>query len=83
MFVKKIYHLKNLRLSYKKKMNRNPIYATNATLDGSPMIQTPAAVAVIRPPIRAGYDTQQKYDQAVQIGIEFAQQKNLPYIDHY
>jgi hypothetical protein len=67
-------------------MNRNPIYATNATLDGSPMIQTPAADAepsVIRPPIRAAYDTQQKYDQAVQIGIEFAQQKNLPYINHY
>lgn len=67
-------------------MNRNPIYATNSTLDGSPIIQTPAAVvepSVIRPPIRAAYDSQQKYDQAVQIGIEFAQQKNLSYIDHY
>jgi len=68
-------------------MNRTPIYATNATLDGSPLIQTPPQAvvepSVIRPPIRAAYDTQQKYDQAVQIGIEFAQQKNLPYIDHY
>jgi len=67
-------------------MNRNPIYATNATLDGSAITQTPPVVVkatVIRPPIRAAYDSQQKYDQAVQIGIEFAQQKNLPYIDHY
>ena len=67
-------------------MNRNPIYATNATLDGSPFIQTPEAVlqpSVIRPPIRAAYDSQQKYNHAVQIGIDYALQKNITYIDHY
>jgi hypothetical protein len=73
-------------------MNRTPLYATNSTLnnnnnntDGSPIQQNNAALApaVIRPPIREAYDTQQKYDQAVQTGIDFAREKRLQYIDHY
>ena len=72
-------------------MNRTPLYATNSTFnnnntDGSPnpASQNDApAPAVIRPPVRAAYDTQQKYDQSVQIGIDFAREKRLQYIDHY
>lgn len=69
-------------------MNRTPLYATNSSLnDGSPNPAAAAndalAPAVIRPPIREAYDSQQKYDHAVQIGIEFANEKRLQYIDHY
>jgi hypothetical protein len=45
--------------------------------------QQPTQHSVIRPPIRNAYDSQQLYDDAVQIGINFAITHSIPYIDHY
>lgn len=62
-------------------MNRTPLYSTNATLFNTE--DSTLEPAVIRPPIRAAYDTQQKYDEAVQIGINYARKYDIEYIDHY
>jgi len=63
-------------------MNRTPLYSTNSNL-----YQTQNDIqlqpAVIRPPIRAAYYSQQEYEQAVQIGINYAHQENIEYINHY
>ena len=48
-----------------------------------PTQQQPTQHGVIRPPIRNAYDSQQLYDDAVQIGINFAITHSIPYIDHY
>ena len=73
-------------------MNRTPLYSTNATLYGDTTTTNPPPPtnlnsqptdSVIRPPIRNAYDTQKQYDDAVQIGINFANEKNIQYIDHY
>jgi hypothetical protein len=62
-------------------MNRTPLYSTNANLYQTQNdIQQPS---VIRPPIREAYYSQQEYEQAVQIGINYARQENIEYIDHY
>jgi hypothetical protein len=60
-------------------MNRNPLYATVASLTEQP----PQGQQVIRPPIREAYDTQKEYDYAVRLGVSHAQQNNIPYIDNY
>lgn len=63
-------------------MNRTPLYSTNSNL-----YQTQNDIqlqpVVIRPPVRAAYYSQQEYEQAVQIGINYARQENIEYIDHY
>ena len=59
-------------------MNRTPLYCTNSNL-----YKTKNEPAVIRPPIRTAYYSQQEYVQAVQIGINYARQENIEYIDHY
>jgi hypothetical protein len=63
-------------------MNRTPLYSTNSNL-----YQTQNDIqlqpAVIRPPIREAYYSQQDYEQAVQIGINYARQENIEYINHY
>ena len=64
-------------------MNRMPLYSTNATLFNTVSEDSTLEPAVIRPPIRAAYDTQQKYDEAVQIGINYARKYDIEYIDHY
>lgn len=62
-------------------MNRNPIYAT-ADYSLSRNLQ-PHQDQVIRPPLREAYDSQKNYDHAVRMGISYAQQNNIPYIDNY
>lgn len=69
-------------------MSRAPIYATNASLeevtaspaDGKPLT---SSGAVIRPPIRQAYDSQDAYDTAVLQGMVFAKEHDIPYINHY
>lgn len=74
-------------------MNRS-IYATNSSFynqdnrqpeDRQPEDRQPEdrQPGVIRPPIRQAYDTQQEYDRAVLIGINYARQNNIQYIDHH
>jgi hypothetical protein len=65
-------------------MNRNPLYATAATLSHQPpRHQEICDGQVIRPPIRAAYDTEKEYDLAVRLGIAHAQANNITYIDNY
>jgi hypothetical protein len=65
-------------------MNRNPLYATAASLTQQPPLPKEIADGqVIRPPIREAYDTQKEYDYAVRLGVSHAQQNNIPYIDNY
>jgi hypothetical protein len=61
-------------------MNRNnpPRYATVASLE-----QPSPQQVIIRPPIRAAYDTQKEFDYAVRLAVSHAQQNNIPYIDNY
>jgi hypothetical protein len=65
-------------------MNRQPIYATNASLTPKEHFsmdeQQPG---VIRPPIRSAYSSEGEYEEAVKIGIEYAVNNNLEYINHY
>jgi hypothetical protein len=60
--------------------NRQPIYATNATLSS---VDVPVNKGVIRPPIRAGYDSETAYIEAVNNGIAYAAKHDIEYIDHY
>ncbi len=64
--------------------NRQPIYATNATLS-SVVVDSDAPVnkGVIRPPIRAAYDSETAYIEAVNNGIAYAAKHDIEYIDHY
>lgn len=73
-------------------MNRS-IYATNSSFynqdfqpeDRQQPLQPEdrQQPGVIRPPIRNAYESQQEYERAVQIGINYARQHNIQYIDHY
>jgi len=63
-------------------MNRS-IYATNSSFYNQDFQPEDRQPGVIRPPIREAFDTQQEYDRAVQIGINYARQNNIQYIDHY
>ena len=68
-------------------MNRNqPLYSTNASLftdAATATVNDDVITTVIRPPIRDAYDTKKKFDEAVQMGIEYARNHKIPYIDHY
>jgi hypothetical protein len=64
-------------------MNRTPLYSTNSNLYQQAVQNDQLQPAVIRPPIRAAYYSQQEYEQAVQNGINYARQENIEYIDHY
>jgi len=64
-------------------MNRTPLYCTNSNLYQQAVQNDQLQPAVIRHPIRAAYYSQQEYQQAVQIGINYARQENIKYIDHY
>jgi hypothetical protein len=72
-------------------MSRAPIYATNASLeeptpvtDGKPLtVVTVSSDAVIRPPIREAYHSQEAYENAVLQGILYAKEHNIQYINHY
>jgi hypothetical protein len=63
---------------------RQPIYATNATFS-SVVVDSDAPVnkGVIRPPIRAAYDSETAYIEAVNIGIAYAAKHDIEYVDHY
>lgn len=61
--------------------NRQPIYATNATF--SSVVDAPVNKGVIRPPIRAAYDSETAYIEAVNIGIAYAAKHDIGYINHY
>jgi hypothetical protein len=63
-------------------MNRTPLYSTNSNLYQS-QNDVQLQPAVIRPPLRRAYNSQEEYEQAVQIGINYANQHNIEYIDHY
>ena len=60
-----------------KKMKRQPIYATNASLNNE---QQPG---VIRPPIQNAYSSDFEYREAVEIGKAYALKNNLEYIENY
>ena len=65
-------------------MNRTPLYSTNASLynlntNNDALLDR----SVIRPPIRGAYYTEEEYEKAVQIGINYARENNIEYIDHY
>jgi hypothetical protein len=68
-------------------MSREPIYATNASLnikeDKKESNSSSIEISVIRPPIRKAYDTQEEYERSKLQGIMFAQENNITYIDHY
>jgi hypothetical protein len=67
-------------------MSRAPIYATNASLNAEIEDEkdtTPMEEAVIRPPIRQAYNSQEEYDRAKLQGIMFAEEKKILYINHY
>jgi len=69
-------------------MSRAPIYATNASLnaeleDEKDTSTTPMEEAVIRPPIRQAYNSQEEYDRAKLQGMMFAEEKKILYINHY
>ena len=64
-------------------MNRTPLYSTNSSLYKNQNDDVQFQPAVIRPPIRQAYDSQEEYDQAVQNGINYARENNIEYIDHY
>ena len=62
-------------------MNRAPIYATLKSQTSSKEkfdeIQQPA---VIRSPIRNAYNSEYEYNEAVKIGITYANENTLQYI---
>lgn len=64
-------------------MNRQPIYATNASLTPKEHFTDNQQPGVIRPPIRSAYHSEGEYEEAVKIGIEYAVNNNLEYINHY
>ena len=68
-------------------MNNNPLYYTNSTLYESLYNTNNSEVtlqpSVIRPPIRDAYNTEEEYEQAVQIGINYARENNIQYIGYY
>lgn len=68
-------------------MNRTSLYSTNASLYESlynPNTNNDSLEpSVIRPPIRGAYYTEEEYEKAVQIGINYARENNIQYIDHY
>lgn len=64
-------------------MNRTPLYSTNSNLYQKFEQNDIQQPAVIRPPIRAAYNSQEEFEQAVQNGINYARQENIEYIDHY
>lgn len=69
-------------------MSRAPIYATNASLnaeieDEKDTSTTSMEEAVIRPPIRQAYNSQEEYDRAKLQGMMFAEEKKILYINHY
>jgi len=57
-----------------------PLYYTNSTLYES-LYNAEVLPSVIRPPIKAAYNTKEECDQAVQIGIKYALENNIQYID--
>ena len=64
--------------------NRQPIYATNAFLSSVVVDNdVPVNTGVIRPPIRAAYDSETAYIEAVNNGIAYAAKHDIEYIDHY
>jgi hypothetical protein len=63
-------------------MNNNQLYYTNSTLFES-LYKTDLQPSVIRPPIRDAYKTEEEYEQAVQIGINYARENNIQYIGYY
>ena len=65
-------------------MNRS-IYSTNSSFYNQDNRQPEdrQQPGVIRPPIRNAYETQQDFERAVQIGINYSRQHNIQYIDHY
>jgi hypothetical protein len=62
-------------------MNRVSKYSTNSSLykenfnDGQQS-------SVIRPPIRNAYNTEFEFQEAVSIGIKYALDNNIKYINH-
>lgn len=64
-------------------MNRTPLYSTNASLYDPIINNDELEPAVIRPPIRRAYSTEEEYEKAVQNGINYARENNIEYIDHY
>jgi len=64
-------------------MNRAPIYATNATLQPQYSFDENRQSAVIRTPIKNAYNSEYEYNEAVKLGITYAIENNLQYINHY
>lgn len=65
-------------------MNRKPIYATNASLNPQEQFSTgDLQPGVIRPPIQKAYSSEVEYQEAIKIGMEYAVNNNLEYINHY
>jgi hypothetical protein len=80
--VNKNIYLKNW--NDKIKMNRGPIYSTNANLyniNGNDNT-TELKPGVIRPPIRNAYYSQNEYEIAVQNGIQYALKNGIQYLNH-
>ena len=65
----------------------SPLYYTNSTLYESLYNPNKTDVAlqpsVIRPPIKAAYNTQEEYDQAVQNGINYSIENKIQYIGYH
>ena len=64
-------------------MNRLPKYSTNSSLYKENFNDEQQQPSVIRPPIRNAYNTEFEYQEAVSIGIKYALDNNIQYINKY